>query len=239
MRIGLGFLPLLAIGACAAANGESTGSGLDGTRSFSSGAFTAVSLEGPDSVHVIRGSDIRVVATGPQRVLDQLNIRVERNTLKIDRKPGRANWWRDDDGAATITVTLPSIAAAGVAGSGNMTVDRADGPSFGAAVEGSGNLDVASIAVKRAQLAAEGSGHLTIAGSAGDAAIAAEGSGSIKARRLVSETATIAVQGSGDVEATVRQRATIAVEGSGNVSVTGTDNCAIMKEGSGNARCAR
>jgi Putative auto-transporter adhesin, head GIN domain len=215
------------------------GSGASSTRSFAVGPFNAVSLEGSDNVRVLRGATISVTATGPQAVLDRLNIRVERNTLKIDRKSGRSNWLRGNYGSAMITVTMPAITAAGVAGSGDMTVDRADGDSFGAAVEGSGNLRVDAVAVKRAQLAAEGSGDLTISGTTADASMAAEGSGNINARGLVSQRATIAVEGSGGIGATVRERATIAVEGSGNVDVTGTDNCAIMKDGSGEARCRR
>jgi hypothetical protein len=239
MRKTLIAFPLLALAGCGTANSESRDRGPDGRRSFAVSGFESVSLEGSDNVRIVRGPKISVIATGPQRVLDLLNIRVEKNTLKIDRKPGRTNWLRRDYRGATITITMPSITAAGVAGSGDMTVDRADGPSFGAAVEGSGNLKVASIAVTRAQLAAEGSGDLTISGTARDSAMAAEGSGNIDARGLVSQQATIAVEGSGDIAATVRQRATIAVEGSGNVDVTGTDNCAIVKNGSGSARCTR
>jgi Putative auto-transporter adhesin, head GIN domain len=239
MRNALITLPFLALAACGAANSESRDTGQNGTRSFAVGAFDAVSLEGSDNVRVVRGDTISVTATGPQAVLDLLNIRVERNTLKIDRKSGRSNWLRGDYRGATITVTMPVITAAGVAGSGDMTVDRADGNAFAAAVEGSGNLKVASVTVKRAQLAAEGSGNLTIAGSTGELSMAAEGSGNIEARGLVSQRATVAVEGSGGINATVRERATIAVEGSGNVDVTGTDNCTIIKEGSGTARCSR
>ena len=239
MRNALITLPLLALVACGTANSESRDAGTSATRSFAVGPFDAVSLEGSDNVRVVRGPVISVTATGSQRVLDLLNIRVERNTLKIDRKSGRSNWSWGNDRGAMITVTMPTITAAGVAGSGDMTVDRADGERFGAAVEGSGNLNVASVAVKRAQLAAEGSGDLTIAGAATDVTMAAEGSGNIDARGLVSQTATIAVEGSGDISATVRGRATIAVESSGNVDVTGTSNCAIVKEGSGEARCSQ
>jgi predicted pyridoxine 5'-phosphate oxidase superfamily flavin-nucleotide-binding protein len=239
MRNALIGLPLLALAACSAGHSESRDAGPDSTRTFQVGAFSSVSLEGSDNVRVVRGATSSVVATGPQRVLDLLNIRVERNTLKIDRKTGRSNWIRGDYRGAMITVTMPSITAAGVSGSGDMTVDRADGDSFGAAVEGSGNLKVAAITVKRAQLAAEGSGNLTISGSASDSSMAAEGSGNIEARGLVSQRATIAVEGSGGINATVRERATIAVEGSGDVDVTGTGNCAITKEGSGTARCTR
>jgi hypothetical protein len=239
MRNALIALPLLMLAACGAANSESRAAGPDGTRSFAVSAFDAVSLGGSDNVRVVRGPTISVIATGPQRVLDLLDIRVENNTLKIDRKSGRTNWLRGDYRGATVTVTMPTISAAAVAGSGDMTVDRADGPAFVAAVEGSGNLRVATIAVKRAALSAEGSGDLTLSGTATDATMATEGSGNIDARGLVSQQATIAVEGSGDISATVRQRATIAVEGSGNVDVIGTDNCTIVKEGSGSARCSR
>lgn len=209
------------------------------TRSFAVGSFNAVSLDGSDNVRVIRGPTMSVTASGSARVLDLLDIRVERNTLKINRKSGRMSWSWDSDGGAVITVTMPVITAASVGGSGNMSIDRADSDRFSAAVDGSGNLKIASVSVKRAELAASGSGSLTIAGTATVTAMAAEGSGNIDARGLASNQATIAADGSGDVNATVSGRATIAVNGSGNVDVAGTDNCAIAKEGSGDARCSR
>ena len=213
--------------------------GPSATRSFTVGPFNAVSLEGSGDVRVVRGSALSVTATGSQRVLDRLNIRVERDTLKIDRKSDRMSWSWNSDSGAVITVTMPAIKAASVGGSGNMVVDRADGDSFSAAVEGSGNLKIASVAVKRAELAASGSGSLTIAGTATASAMAVDGSGNIDARGLSSNQATIAADGSGDVNATVSGRATIAVNGSGNVDVAGTDNCTIAAEGSGDARCTR
>lgn len=214
-------------------------SGSGSTRSFAVGAFSAVSLDGSDDVRVVRGPTISVAATGSQRVLDLLDIRVERNTLKIGRKSGRMSWSWNGDSGAVITVTMPAIDAASVRGSGNMLIDRADGERFSAAVEGSGNLKIEAVAVKRVQLAADGSGDLTIAGAAAETTMAANGSGSIDARGLASDLATIAADGSGDVDATVRGRATIAVNGSGNVDVAGTDTCSIAKDGSGSARCTR
>lgn len=237
MRMALYSLPALLLAACGVASGAARDTRVTATRSFSVGAYDAVSLEGSDDVRVVRGATASVSATGPEQALDLLDIRVERNTLKIGRKPGRNGWFRGREKGAVVTVVMPAIRAAGVAGSGNMTVDRADGASFGAAVEGSGNLNVASIAVGSVQLAAEGSGNLVVAGTAGDAQIAVEGSGDIDAIRLASKRAIIAADGSGGVRATVRERATIAVDGSGSVEVAGTANCAIVRNGSGSARC--
>jgi Putative auto-transporter adhesin, head GIN domain len=191
MRIVLIVLPLLALAACGATDGKLRNAGPDGARNFDVSGFTAVSLEGSDNVRVVHGATTSVTAIGPQEVLDLLNIRVERNTLKIDRKSGRANWLRGDYRGATITVTMPTITAAAVAGSGNMTVDRAASDGFEAAVEGSGNLKVASITVKRTRLAAEGSGNLSVSGTTDayrwppkDRAVSTRAASSASGRRL-------------------------------------------------------
>jgi hypothetical protein len=230
-------LPIVALAAWGVSQGVWSETGQRSSRAFPVGSFTAVSLDGSDNVRVIRGPTTTVSATGPQKVLDALNIRVERNTLKIDRKSGWS--YSGPSQAAIITVTMPMISAAAVDGSGDLTIEGADGASFSAAVEGSGDLTITKLAVRRVQLAADGSGDLTISGTADEAAMAADSSGDIHARELISQRAAIAVDGSGTVKATVRDRATISVAGSGDVDVTGTDICTISKEGSGMARCTR
>ena len=231
--------PFLALALWGVASRATSQSGSDGRKSFPVASFDAVSLDGSDDVRVVRGATASVTASGRQAVLDKLDIRVDGATLKIGRKPG--GWsmgWNGKQGAQ-ITVTVPRVRAVSVAGSGDMTVDSIEGPSFSAAVDGSGDLKISSIAVKTAQFAVDGSGNMTIAGTAMTSAMSAGGSGNIDARNLSSEQASIAVEGSGDIKAAVRGRATIAVEGSGNVDVAGTENCTISKSGSGEARCSR
>lgn len=239
MRFVFLVVPILSLSACNAANSEPRSTEADGTRSFTVGSFDAVGLGGSDTVRVVRGANAGVVATGPQRVLDQLNIRVEGSTLKIDRKSARSSWNWGRNRGAIITVTTPGISGASVGGSGDMTVDRADGETFDAAVAGSGNLALSSLSVKRVELNVSGSGNLTLSGSAADAAMTVSGSGNIDARDFESQAATIAATGSGGIRAKVRDRATISVTGSGNADIAGTDNCQIAKTGSGSARCSR
>ncbi len=239
MRTALMTLSFLALAACGAANSESREAGPSGSRNYAVGAFTAVSLEGSDNVRIVPGAAVAVSATGSQRVLDALDIRVEGNTLKIDRKRSSGGWsWRNDR-SAVITVTTPTLSAVAVGGSGDMTVDRAEGEAFSAAASGSGDLELKSVTVKRAQLSASGSANIEIAGRAVDASMNADGSGNIEARALSTQRVTITVEGSGDVSATATEGATLAVGGSGNADVTGTDRCTITKNGSGEARCTR
>ena len=239
MRIVLITLPFLALAACGTANSESRDAGPAGSRNFAVGAFDAVSLEGSDDVRIVRGPAISVVANGSQSVLDKLDIRVDGSTLKVGRK--REGWrmgWSRDKGAV-ITVTVPSVKAVDVAGSGDMMLDRADGATFDGSVAGSGLLQIAAMAVKRAKLSIAGSGNLMAVGTSEDSALSIAGSGDLDAAKLQSRRADISISGSGDLSAAASDSASISIAGSGNAVVTGTDKCTINKVGSGEARCSR
>ena len=239
MRNALIGLPLLALAACSAGHSESRDAGPPGTLTFAVGNFDSVSLEGSDDVRVVRGPATSVVASGSENVLDKLDIRVEGSTLKVGRK--RQRWgmnWNSDKGAV-VTVTVPAINAAGVAGSGDMSVDRADGEAFDASVAGSGSLQLASLAVKRAKLSIAGSGDLRVAGESETSDFSVAGSGDIDAGKLSSRRADISIGGSGGVKASASESAAISIAGSGDATVTGTDKCAVSKVGSGEARCVR
>jgi hypothetical protein len=207
----------------------------DASRNFAISGFDAVRLAGSDNVRVVRGPVFSVQARGPIEILDRLDIRKDGNTLIVSRKPnGMFSWSR---GSATVTVTMPRIAVADLAGSGNLAVDRADGTQFDATLTGSGDLSLASIDAGSLKLRVTGSGDVTAAGRARAAAFTITGSGSIKADGLTAGTASLSVIGSGDVSARATQSATLSVAGSGNAAVQGTSNCSISKSGSGEARC--
>lgn len=234
----LSFLALsLALAACSGNSGDATAarpSGVTQGRSFAAAGFDKVSLRGPDNVVVRVGGAASVHASGDSAVLDRLDIVVVDGELRVARKRGQ---WIGSAPAATITVTLPAIRAASVAGSGNMTVDRAAAADFSAAVSGSGNLDIATVETRAADLAVSGSGNLTVAGTAGTVAMSVTGSGGIEAANLAGGTATISTVGSGDIVASVRTTADVSLVGSGNVTVRGGAQCTVSKLGSGDVDC--
>jgi Putative auto-transporter adhesin, head GIN domain len=236
MRFFLLALPLVVLSACGIANSESRDAGPTGSRTFAVVNFDAVSLEGSDDVRIVRGPVIAVVANGGQKVLDQLDIRVEGSTLRIGRKRSWGMRWGYDKGAV-VTVTVPSVKAVDVAGSGDMTLDRADGDAFAGSVAGSGSLRVASLAVKRATLSIAGSGDLMAVGASDDVQFSTSGSGDIDAAKLQNRRADISISGSGNVTTAATESAAISISGSGDATVTGTAKCAVSKSGSGEARC--
>jgi DNA-binding transcriptional regulator YdaS (Cro superfamily) len=238
MRGLLGSIPIALLAACTQGNSEPRTNAVQSTRNFATGAFETVALEGPDNVRVVRGPRASVVASGRTDVLDRLDIRVERGTLKIGRK--RMKGWRvdwSDDKGATIVVTTPVMRGATLAGSGDMNVDRGEARDFAAAVAGSGDLSIGAISAQHADLSVTGSGELRIAGRADRIDLSVSGSGDADASRLAASTASVSLTGSGSARVAARQSATVSIAGSGDVDIAGTRNCQIAKSGSGEARC--
>lgn len=230
----------LPLAACNFANGMSgdvvqpSGSGT--SRNFDVAGFTGVSLNGADNVEVRNGPAFKVTAEGDSALLDRLEIRKDGNTLRIGRKDGDWKWGGDK--GAKITVTLPVLTSASIAGSGDMNVDRAQG-DFDGSVAGSGNLSIAQLAGGKADLSIAGSGDLRIAaGQASEIDASIAGSGDIDAPALKAARGDISIAGSGNIRAQVTGEADISIVGSGNVELTGGAKCSVSKMGSGDARCS-
>lgn len=238
-RIALVATAALSLSACNFANGM-TGdvvqpSGQGATRSFQVADFTGVSLRGADNVEVRTGA-FSVTAEGDTALLDRLEIRKDGNTLRIGRKDGEWNWGGDK--GAKIVVTLPALASADIAGSGDMSIDAAKG-DFSGSVAGSGNMTLANLAGGKADLSIAGSGDINVGGGTATALdVSIAGSGNVGAAGLKAGSADISIAGSGNVRAQVSGDADISLVGSGDVELTGGAKCSVSKMGSGDARCS-
>lgn len=211
--------------------------GPDGTRSFDATGFTGVEFAGSDNVIVKQGAAFSVVATGPQSVLDKLDIGVKDGVLVVSRKPQTLSW--NNDKSAVVTVTMPALARAELSGSGEMTVDKAGGDSVAATLSGSGNLEIGNVTAKSVALSLAGSGDLSIKGgtaTSGEYSLA--GSGDIDAVGLKLATAEVAAAGSGNVQLTATTTADVSIVGSGDVKVGGGAKCDSSTVGSGEVSCS-
>ncbi len=228
-------LPLAACGNM----GDDDGGGIQGTgsgdaRSFAVADFTRVDLAGSDDVDVRVGPAFSVRAEGKSDVLDRLKIEKDGDTLKIGRRNGGGFF---QNGSAKVFVTMPAIAGANLAGSGDLTVDRAQGDTLKARLAGSGTMTFAQIAVGRADFAIAGSGDIDVAGSARELGVSIAGSGNVEGKDLSAERADVKVAGSGNVTARVKGPATVRAFGSGDVDLGPDARCDSKDVGSGDIRC--
>jgi hypothetical protein len=241
MRRFAGIASILVLAACSSTGGDSADgrdAGPPVTRNFDMRDFDGIALMGSDDVRVVEGDTFAVVATGTAQELDRLDIRVENRTLKIGRKSGNwsASWSRKRRGIV-VTVTMPVIVRAKLAGSGDMDVTSVRNPSFEATVAGSGRLAIGDIQADKADFSLAGSGDISAAGAVKTLDISVAGSGDVDVSALASDALSVSVAGSGDVRARSRGKASVSIIGSGDVTVAGTRNCAISKTGSGEVSC--
>lgn len=243
--ITIAMLPLLATTAACQSKWEKEGSkgspispsGPGATRTYAASGFTGVDLRGSDDVDVKIGANFSVTAEGDPKVLDQLTIEVVDGSLRIGRKDKNGKWFSHDDQGAKIHVVMPKLAKASVGGSGDMTVERAEG-DVSASVSGSGNLSIADLKGGLTSLAVAGSGDLDVKGVTEKLAASIAGSGDIEAKGLTANSAEVSIAGSGSMAGVVKGGAAVNIVGSGDVELTGGAKCAINTIGSGEARCS-
>ncbi len=225
---------LLPLAACDHAGAGVVGTGSGPARQFAVADFTAVATTGSDDVDVRTGGGFSVRAEGDPAVLDHLRIVRKGDTLEIGRQPG---WHPTVTGSAKVFVTMPRIAAAGVAGSGSIVIDKVTGGGFKGNSAGSGDLTVHALAVDSLGLSIAGSGDMAMTGHARSLDVSVAGSGGVDGAGLDARTASINVVGSGGVRARVDGAATVAMMGSGSVDLGGKARCSVTKMGSGSVTC--
>lgn len=202
------------------------------------GAFDRIALAGSPDVVVTVGGAAAVRAEGDQELLDRLEVVNEGGQLRIGLRDAAGGWFSwGSHRNLVVHVSLPALAGATIAGSGDMRIDRVQGPAFAGNVTGSGDLSVGSMQADQASFSVTGSGDITAAGRAQTASASVTGSGDLHLAGLEVANATVAVAGSGDIGIRATQTATVEVHGSGDVTVSGPAHCTISKSGSGDVRC--
>ena len=148
-----------------------------------------------------QGSDFKVVYEGESNLLEHIGFRVRNNSLDIDNK--ESNTWIQNKKEIKIYVTLPTLKAIALGGSGDITSTN----DF--------NSDIIDIALG-------GSGDIKLSGTANTLKIALGGSGEVNVSNLKAKTGKIAIGGSGECNVQVSDELNVAIGGSGNVKCKGS-----------------
>ena len=229
----------VALAGCNVSVGSDSGSAVE--RAFPVGGFTGIAVAGPYDGAVHTGAAPSVRARGGEDALDRLQVEVEDGRLKITPKEhfslfGWGFWRRHDE--VSLTVTVPMLDRAALAGAGTISIDEVTGARFEGKVAGSGNLNLAVVDVGDLELAVAGSGDARAAGKAKSVRYKIAGAGDIHAADLTAEHADVASAGAGSVAGRATATAQIKTAGAGDVTITGGAKCSVSKAGAGNVNCS-
>jgi hypothetical protein len=211
------------------------------SRNFPVGNFTQVEVAGPFDVNIHTGANPGVSAQGNQKLIERLEVEVRGDKLLIHAR-NEHRWfggWHSTRGRGTISVTVPMIEAATLAGAGDLNVDNVKGDRFEGQIAGSGDLKLGSVEVGSLKLGIAGSGGATARqGKARQAEYEIAGSGDVDAQSIQVEELKASIAGSGGIKAHASKSADVDIMGSGDVDVVGGAKCSISKAGSGNVNCS-
>ena len=202
-------------------------------RNYSVTDFTRVKVEGPYAVTLATNVAPFARATGSQRALDRVSVRVEGRTLII--RVDRSAWGgvpEEQPGPVTISVGTHGLEQATVIGGGSLAIDRVRGLEFSLASYGSGAASIGEVAVDRLRLSAQGSGSMKAAGSTKQLIATLNGPGLLDASGLNAKDATLSARGPASIRAKVTNNAKIAATGTATISIEGGAACENKVTGS-------
>ena len=225
-----------AMAGCSEARSQNGGPVTD--RDYQVGEFNRIELGGAYDMTVHTGPEVSVHARGGQNVLDKLEVEVKGDTLVVRPKKEGWSWGRHSNGKVELTVTLPALRAASLAGAGGIRIDQVSGDSFEGSISGAGDLRIEKVDVGSLKFDVAGAGSIYASGKSRTADYGITGAGDVVAKGLTSETASISITGAGGVTANATKTANVSIVGAGDVNLAGGAKCSVSKVGSGDVNCS-
>lgn len=208
--------------------------GLAAVRDYPAQGFDSVELKSAAEVTITAGPRFAVHAEGDPALLRRLTADVRGGRLVLGWTPGGEVHAVD---GLHVSITMPRVSGAAIAGAGDIAIDRADAPSFTGSVGGAGTIRVARLRALSTDLAMSGTGRIVVAGVTRRLGATVSGVGSIDAANLPAAEGAFTMSGTGHIAARVNGQATVALSGMGSVMVSGNARCAVQKSGLGSVRC--
>ena len=207
-------------------------------RNVDVGNFTELSLGIPATLYIKQGSNEKVEIDCDDDIYDEIEFEMRGDRLVIKREGKGWNWnsgWRRSE--VDVYVTMRTIEALSVSGSGNMESDGTlNTDDLELAVSGSGDMDL-KIESDELETRISGSGSISLSGSAEEADARISGSGRVKAEDLTVKTFDARISGSGSCYITVKEEIEASISGSGSVYYAGDPDRVISNaSGSGKVR---
>ena len=196
--------------------------------------FTGIVISNYADVEFTQGS-YSVVATGPQDLLDKLDLEVSKGSLEIKNLKGSKGQWNNKK-PLVIKVSAPEIGGLVISGSGDFTfMNDVTVDKFAVTISGSGDVETkGTLNTGKFALVVSGSGDVELTGNAPSVSIAASGSGDVELSNFKCKEASIVNSGSAEIELYVSEKMSVVNSGSGDIEIDGSpEKKSIINTGSG------
>jgi hypothetical protein len=201
------------------------------------GGFTRLSYRVPGKLYLKQGSPQKVELEGPADILKEIETEVSGDKLVIGRENRWMDWGWDNKSNIVVYVTMPTIEAVSVAGSGDLYCEeKINVTNLDLGVSGSGTMRLAFAASGNVEADVSGSGDMDLKGNCNNFDSDVSGSGKVYVSASIKDYADFGVSGSGKIQAqgTVRKvKASISGSGRINAADLAAESCDVRITGSG------
>jgi hypothetical protein len=173
------------------------GSGVATAQTREVAAFNSIELAGANNVVIRVGEKQSVVVKADDNLVNRVTTKVKTGALVIGNTPGSIS----TESPMSVEITVPSLSAVALTGSGNIVVSGLETESLKVVLSGSGNVF--------------GSGTAT------SLDVTVSGSGNARLTRLVADNVHAVVSGFGAIFVTATRRLDASIPGSGTILYAG------------------
>lgn len=197
-------------------NNQTRGSGVIKEESRPAAGFSRLVIALPATVTLSQGASESLSIAADDNLLPLMATRVEGGDLIVEGDKSRGFTTKNE---IRIRLTVKSLNAITIKGSGDVLGDELKGDKLDIAIAGSGDVKFKSILVDKFRIGIKGSGDVTIdnlESKSVDTSI--HGSGDIRLAKVQAGAVAISIKGSGDVYAAgTADKVDIEIMGSGDV----------------------
>ncbi len=199
--------------------------------------FTKISFRVPGKLYLRQGTPQKVELEGDRDFLEEVETEVSGEKLTIGKEGSWTNWnWGTDD-KVNVYITVASIEALSVSGSGDLIGEtRITAGNLDLNVSGSGTLKIEADANGDVEADVSGSGSIDLTGKCRGFNSDVSGSGRVRMTETIAGRASFGVSGSGKIEASgTADEVRTSISGSGKVYAANleTNRCEVRISGSG------
>ncbi|MFA5655580.1 MAG: head GIN domain-containing protein [Dysgonamonadaceae bacterium] len=196
-------------------------------KTFPIQSFSSIKSDVVANVIYTQSNKVSVRAEGDKERVDNLDVTVKKDVLKIDHK-GKLN--SKNKKKLTIYISSPSINEIDVDGVGNWSMEgevKTDNLKIN--FDGVGNFEALELESNNIKANYEGVGNLKLGGTTNFVEITSEGVGSVNTQNLIAKNAVIISSGVGSVKCYASESIDLNNTGVGSVTYYGNPTVKNMK----------
>jgi hypothetical protein len=189
------------------------------TKEFQISSFTKVLLKGGGGVNLVQGSTNALKVEAPQSILDQVQAKVDGETLLIDFKDNSIAFSTNKN--ITYTITFKTLNDFVLDGGAEIKAESLDLDRVSFTLNGGAKLDIKKLKANSLNITINGGASVNIAGKVTDQNVQISGAGAYLTQELYSDVAKVQLDGAGAAEVWAKTSLDARLTGIGKISYWG------------------